>query len=111
MRKPSGETTKRPNAREFRLYEDFLIEELKDRKMARAYLESALEDEDPRVFLLALRHVVQALGVTKVAAKSKLNRESLYKSLSKRGNPSLQTLTALLDSLGFRLTVEFKDAA
>jgi probable addiction module antidote protein len=79
--------------------------------MARAYLESALEDEDPRVFLLALRHVVQALGVTKVAAKSKLNRESLYKSLSKRGNPSLQTLTALLDSLGFRLTVEFKDAA
>ena len=62
-------------------------------------------------FLLALRNVVQARGVSKVAAKSNLNRESLYKMLSKRGNPSLQSLGALLGSMGFRLTVESKDAA
>ena len=49
--------------------------------------------------------------MNKVSAKSNLNRESLYKMLSKRGNPSLQSLGALLDSLGFRLTVESKDAA
>jgi len=49
--------------------------------------------------------------MSKLAAKSKLNRESLYKMLSKRGNPSLQSLSTVLDGLGFRLAVESKDAA
>src|SRR5689334_7953760 len=92
-------------------YDDYLLKSLKDRREAEAFLKAALEDGDPRVFLQALRHVAQARGMSKVAAKSKLNRESLYKMLSKRGNPSLQSLGALLDSLGFRLTVESKDAA
>src|SRR5258708_38006019 len=92
-------------------YDDYLIESLKDRRRAEAYLKAALEETDPRVFLLALRNVVQARGVSKVAAKSKLNRESLYKMLSKRGNPSLQSLSALLSGLGFRLTIASKDAA
>jgi probable addiction module antidote protein len=92
-------------------YDDFLIESLKERRVAEAYLNAALEENDPRVFLLALRNVAKAHGMSKVSARSKLNRESLYKMLSKRGNPSLQSLGALLDSLGFRLTVESKDAA
>jgi probable addiction module antidote protein len=92
-------------------YDDYLIESLKDRRRAEAYLKVALEEEDPRVFLLALRNVAQARGISKVASKSKLNRESLYKMLSKRGNPSLQSLSALLRSMGFHLTVESKDAA
>jgi probable addiction module antidote protein len=58
-----------------------------------------------------LRNVAQARGMSTLAARSNLNRESLYKMLSKRGNPSLQSLAALLDSLGFRLAVETKDAA
>ena len=49
--------------------------------------------------------------MSKVAAESKLNRESLYTMLSRRGNPSLQSLGTLLGSLGFRLTVGAKDAA
>jgi len=49
--------------------------------------------------------------MSKVAAASKLNRESLYRMLSENGNPSLQSLRALLSSLGFRLAVESKDAA
>jgi len=91
-------------------YDRYLKESLKDRRRAKAYLKAALQDDDPRVFLLALRNVAQARGVSAVAAKSKLNRESLYKMLSKRGNPSLQSLGALLHSLGFRLTVESTDA-
>ncbi len=62
------------------------------------------------MFLLALRSVAQARGISDVAEKSKLNR-SLYKMLSKRGNPSLQSLAALLGELGFRLTLEAKNAA
>ena len=92
-------------------YDEYLIDLLKDRRRAEAYLKAALEEDDPRVFLLALRNVAQARGFSKVAARSRLNRESLYKMLSKRGNPSLQSLGALLGRMGFRLTVETKDAA
>ena len=92
-------------------YDDYLIGSLKDRRLAEAYLNTALEEDDPRIFLTALRNVAQARGMSRVAAKSKLNRESLYKMLSKRGNPSLQSLGAVLGSLGFRLTVESRDAA
>lgn len=93
-------------------YDDYLIRSLKNPKRAAAYLNAALEDEDPRVFLLALRYVAEARGgMGAAAAKSSLNRESLYRMLSKKGNPSLQSLGALLSSLGFRLAVDLKDAA
>ncbi len=65
----------------------------------------------------ALRNVAQPRGIAKVAARSKLNRESLYqrlsmyRMLSRRGNPSLRSLGALLDGLGLKLTVERKGAA
>jgi probable addiction module antidote protein len=91
-------------------HNDFLIESLRNQQRAKAYLNAALEDDDPRVFLLALRNVAQARGFSKVATRSTLNRESLYRMLSKRGNPSLQSLGALLESLGFRLAVEAKDS-
>jgi len=87
-------------------YDDYLTESLKNHRRAAAYLNAALEDEDPRVFLAALRDVARARGISKVAANSKLNRESLYKMLSKRGNPSLQSLGSLLRSLGFKLAVK-----
>jgi probable addiction module antidote protein len=71
-----------------------------------------LEDDDPRVFLLAVRNVVEARGgMSKIARTCKLNREGLYRMLSKKGNPSLQSLGRLLSSMGFRLAVEKKDAA
>lgn len=92
-------------------YDDYLIESLKNQWRAKAYLNAALEDGDTRVFLLALRNVAKARGFSKLATKSALNRESLYKMLSKRGNPSLRSLGSLLDSLGFRLAVSSKDAA
>ncbi len=94
-------------------YDDYLIESLKDPREAEGYLNAALEGEDPRVFLLALHRVAEARrgGRSKAAGRSKLNRQSLYRTLSKTGNPSLQTLSALLDSLGFRLTIKRKRAA
>ena len=71
-----------------------------------------MEDDDPRVFLLALRDVAEAHGgMSKIARTCKLNRESLYRMLSKKGNPSLQSLGKILLSLGFRLAIEGKDAA
>src|SRR5258708_33367087 len=92
-------------------YDELWSESLRSERRAKASLNAALEDGDSRVFLLALRNVAQARGFSKVAARSMLNRESLYKMLSKRGNPSLQSLGALLSGLGFRLTIASKDAA
>ena len=87
-------------------YQPGLIESLRDASEAEEYLNAALEEDDPELFLLALRNVAEAQGgVAQLAKKSKLNRESLYKILSARGNPEFRSLDALLHALGFRLTV------
>lgn len=87
-------------------YRDALLERLRDPDEAGAYLDAALEDGDNRVFLLALRDVVDARGFTRVATEAKLNRESLYKMLSEEGNPRLSSLEALLQPFGLRLAVK-----
>jgi len=79
---------------------------LRNPREAEDYLNAALEEDDPELFLLALRNVAEAQGgVAQLADKAKLNRESLYKMLSERGNPELGILDALLRALGFRLAV------
>jgi probable addiction module antidote protein len=87
-------------------YQPDLIENLRDAREAEEYLNAALEEHDPELFLLALRNVAEAQGgVAQLAEKAKLNRESLYKMLSERGNPEFRSLEALLHALGFRLAV------
>lgn len=87
-------------------YQSDLIESLRDPGEAEAYLNAALEENDQELFLLALRNVAEAQGgVAQLAEKAKLNRESLYKTLSERGNPEFRSLEALLHALGFRLAV------
>lgn len=74
---------------------------------ATEYLRAALEDEDePGVLLIALRHLAQAQGIAKVAKAAGIERESLYRALSKKGNPRLSTLVAVTRAIGLRLTVE-----
>lgn len=73
------------------------------------YLRAALADDEEgadAVFLLALRDVAQANHMTYVAEATGLNRESLYKMLSRRGNPGINSLKAVLTSVGLRLSVE-----
>ncbi len=94
-------------------YEDWLITSLKNKKEAAAYLQASLEayqeDSNNESLLLALRHVAEAQGgIAALAEKTQLNRESLYKTLSSRGNPKLQTLGLLLNALGFQLSVKAK---
>jgi probable addiction module antidote protein len=89
-------------------YRDSLLESLQDQAEAAAYLDASLEDEDSRVFFLALRDVAEARGISHVAAEADLNRESLYRMLSEEGNPRLSSLDALLRALGLRLAVEVR---
>jgi probable addiction module antidote protein len=79
-----------------------------DAEFAADYLKAALEDTDePKVLLIALRRITEARGgFAKVARMAGIERESLHRALSARGNPRLSTLTAVAKAVGLRLTVE-----
>jgi len=90
-------------------HDEATIRELRENpEFAAEYLRAALEDDDePRVLLIALRRVAEARGgVGKVAKAGGVERESLYRALSARGNPRLSTLVAVAKAVGLKLTVE-----
>jgi len=79
----------------------------RDPGFAAEYLKAAFEDkDDPRVLQIALRHLAQAQGIARVAQATGIERESLFRALSARGNPRLSTLFAVATAIGLRLTVE-----
>ncbi len=82
-----------------------------DRDLAVEYLKAAMEsldDPDDRAAgLLALRTIAEAYGgLGAVAAEAGISRESLYRTLSAKGNPTLKTLLAVLKAVGMKLSVE-----
>jgi probable addiction module antidote protein len=85
-------------------YKKILRKKLDDPGLAAEYL-TACYEEGPEVFLIGLRDVVQAQGgVARAAELSKLNRESLYRLISRNGNPRLSSLDAVLTALGLKVT-------
>jgi probable addiction module antidote protein len=89
-------------------YKNGLLKDLKDLGEAAAYLNAALEDGSQEVFMLALRDVADARGISDLSKKSGLNRENMYRILSEKGNPQLGSLSVLLESMGLKLAVEVK---
>ncbi len=90
-------------------HHDAIVQELRaDAHFAAEYLKAALEDTDePKVLLIALRQIAAARGgIAKVAKAAGVERESLYRALSPRGNPRLSTLIAITRAVGLKLTVE-----
>ena len=86
-------------------FENILKEHLTEPDQAAKYL-TACCDEGPDVFLQGLRDVVEAQGgMTRAARLAGLNRESLYRQLSRRGNPSLASLNAVLTALRLKLRI------
>ena len=89
-----------------RAYDDYLRESLKDPAEASAYLQVALEDGNSAIFLMALRNVALAHGgLRDLSKKTKLNRETLYRILSEKGNPALVTLHSILQALGLQIMI------
>jgi len=92
-------------------YHEWEVEKLrKDPEFAVEYLKLALESlddpEDRGVSLIMLRALAEAYGgLGAVAAKAGISRESLYRSLSPKGNPTLKTLVAVLNTMGLSLSV------
>ena len=97
--------TKKRKHRDFR---DYVVEKLQDPQLALAYLNEALADEDQRVFLLALKNVLEANGgdMTSLAQEANLSRQHLYRVLSKKGNPKLTSIRSVLQVVGLDLAVQ-----
>ena len=88
-------------------YHDDLLRRLKDPKYAVGYLNAVLEEGEEGDFLLALRDVAQVHGgLRQLAAKANLNREHLFRMLSKSGNPELHSLRQVVEALGFKLVLQ-----
>lgn len=70
------------------------------------YLDAAMEGNDAKHIASALGDVARSKGMTEIAKKAGLGRQALYSALSENGNPTLETLTAVLSALGLQLTVQ-----
>ena len=105
--------TKRSRTRD---YQEYLVESLRDPDEAAAYLNAVVEEsltDDPKsaqsLILLALRNIAEAkLGMSRLAKIKRLNRAALYRSLSKSGNPRLESFFKVLDAVGLELAVKPK---
>jgi probable addiction module antidote protein len=79
----------------------------KDPGFAAEYLNAVLTDGDQEELMVALRYMAEAFGgVPSLAARARLNATTLYRTLSKKGNPELKTISALLGAMGMRLAVQ-----
>ena len=93
-------------------HRECLIRELQsDREFAVEYLREAFvsldNPQERAVGLIAIRDVAQAYGgMGKIAQEAGISREALYRALSPKGNPTLNTLLAVLAAVGMRLSVE-----
>jgi probable addiction module antidote protein len=80
-----------------------------DPAFADEYLAAALDEADlpggQAALLTALRHVAETQGMSAVAEQVGITRESLYRALSPKGNPTIKTLLAVLDAAGLKLGV------
>jgi probable addiction module antidote protein len=87
------------------------LERLRDPETAAACLSVAAKDDDSEALLQALRNVTEAMGgIAKMASRTGLNRQQLYRTLSKDGNPELRSLTKILSVSGLRLQFVAQDS-
>lgn len=79
----------------------------RDPDFAADYLDSLLADGDQADLMLALRHMADAFGgVPKIAEQAQLNPTTLYRTLSRSGNPELRSLSAILGAMGLRIAIQ-----
>ena len=88
-----------------KLYNWDVTDALKTPEARAAYIEAAIEENDPAFLTVALGDVAKAEGMTKVARKAKVTRENLYRAFSPGGNPTMATVMRVLDALGLRICV------
>ena len=82
-----------------------VVDYLRTEKDVAAYLSAVLEDGDPALFVAAIGDIAKAKGMSEIAKKSGVTRESLYRALKIEARPRFETVAKVVDALGMRLTV------
>src|SRR5580698_6822472 len=91
-------------------FEADLMEKLRNPEFASAYIMSAIVDNDLDFLPIALGDVAKAHGISKLANETGINRRTLYKIFDKKGHPSFDLVTQILQSLGLQIEVKPKKA-
>jgi probable addiction module antidote protein len=86
-------------------FRDDLLADLADPQEAACYLNAAFEDSE-EMFLVALRDVAEARQMAKVAEEAGVARESIYRMLAAKGNPTYTSLLGILRAVGLKLAIE-----
>jgi probable addiction module antidote protein len=96
--------------RKLKEFKTFFAEKLKDPDYAIAYLNEALADEDKRVFLVALKNVIEAHEENKssLAKETNISRPTFYRMLSKTGNPRWDNITSIVDAMNLQMSISPK---
>jgi len=88
-------------------HDEYMCEALKDSEKAKVYLESAMEEGDLKLLLKAIKRVADARGgVSEIAKKSGLSRQSLYPTLTGSRYPRIDTMDKILETFGLRLGID-----
>ena len=82
-----------------------VVDYLKTEKDIAAYLSAVLEDGDPALFVAAIGDIARAKGMTEIANRSGVTRESLYRALKVEARPRFETVTRVVQALGLKLRV------
>ena len=85
-------------------------EVINSKEAVKAFLEFAIEENDPDFLLRTVGHIARSKGMAKIARELNLDRKGLYKALAPDGNPSFKTVFKLLDLLGLQVRIEPKTA-
>ena len=91
-----------------RLYDS--AEYLDSAEAIKTYMEEALQTNDPAFIAKALGTIARARGMSQIAKKAGLSRESLYKALSTEGNPEFGTVIRVMHALGLKFSVATSQA-
>jgi len=94
-----------------KLYKWDITSELKTPEDRAAYIEAAMEANDPEFMAVALGDVAKAEGMSKVARKAKVTRENLYRAFAPGGNPTIATMMKVMKALGLTIRVAPMGAA
>lgn len=76
-----------------------------------AFLEGAIEENDPELLLEVIGSIARSKGMAAIARELNIDRTGLYKSFSPDGNPYFFTVVKVLDNLGFKLNIALKEAS
>jgi probable addiction module antidote protein len=82
-----------------------VVDYLQTEKDIAGYLSAVLEDGDPALFVAAIGDIARAKGMTEIAKKSGITRESLYRALKIEARPRFETVAKVIHALGMKLSV------